>query len=521
MSEAVMPAMVVLRPEVHPPSSLPRWTWAAIALGGVAGLIMQWAGNEALPWLTYPLGLLGVVGLGTLGQWLEAHWFARLSRESLASRLVLGLFTPVFTMVALGVVLLVLSGSLKLNGRGDATASATWFIQPLLFLALWVGSASIGSTVVLIINHVISRFVRGFRARVTFAILSLLGFSTGVSVLVLVAAMSFLGSIAGAEVGNLNLTVNGAPISGEVFRQWVIGHPALVGLAFFGLSVIVTLPAVISASLHLAEAVMERLRPLSAALKAVGEGQRALQVEEAGSRDFIEVNQRFNTMVAALARGERMERAFGVYVSGHVLERIRSQHGEAAIPASLRDATVFFADIRGFTSISERLPPEAVVGFLNRYFARVVQVVDRHQGYLNKFIGDAVVVVFNGPMDQPDHAARALACALELQDEVRAMNAAHAFPEVGELRIGIGVATGPMVCGNIGSATQMEYTVIGDTVNLSARLTSHAGPGEVWANEQAVAQLPQGLVATALPPLKVKGKDVLVTPARVERRPVT
>jgi adenylate cyclase len=223
-------------------------------------------------------------------------------------------------------------------------------------------------------------------------------------------------------------------------------------------------------------------------------------------------------MVTALERSERMERAFGVYVSGQVLELIRAQHGEAAIPAALRDASVFFADIRGFTSLSERLSPEAVVGFLNRYFARVVQVVDRHQGYLNKFIGDAVVVVFNGPMDQPDHATRAMRCALELQAEVRAMNEAKAFPELGELRVGVGIATGPMVCGNIGSPTQMEYTVIGDTVNLSARLTSHAGAAEVWASEATVAKLPEDLQATALEPIKVKGKEKPVTPFRVTRR---
>jgi adenylate cyclase len=275
---------------------------------------------------------------------------------------------------------------------------------------------------------------------------------------------------------------------------------------------------VVSACLRLAEAVMERLRPLSKALELVGAGTRSVRVEEAGSRDFIEVSQRFNQMVTALERSERMERAFGVYVSGQVLELIRAQHGEAAIPAALRDASVFFADIRGFTSLSERLSPEAVVGFLNRYFARVVQVVDRHQGYLNKFIGDAVVVVFNGPMDQPDHATRAMRCALELQGEVRAMNEAKAFPELGELRVGVGIATGPMVCGNIGSPTQMEYTVIGDTVNLSARLTSHAGATEVWASEATVANLPADLQATALEPIKVKGKEKPVTPFRVTRR---
>ena len=155
------------------------------------------------------------------------------------------------------------------------------------------------------------------------------------------------------------------------------------------------------------------------------------------------------------------------------------------------------------------------MGVLNRYFDEVVELVEAHQGYLNKFIGDAVVVVFNGPLDQPDHAERAVRLRDRAPGEVARLNREGAFPEVGELKVGVGVATGPMVCGNIGSSRQMEYTVIGDTVNLASRLTSKAGAGEVWINAEAARHLPDGLPAIPLEPIKVKGRPFAIVPYRV------
>ncbi len=127
----------------------------------------------------------------------------------------------------------------------------------------------------------------------------------------------------------------------------------------------------------------------------------------------------------------------------------------------------------------------------------------------------ALVVVFNGPLDQVDHAERAVRYALALQAEVAQINAEGVLPEIGALRIGVGIATGPMVCGNVGGPTQMEYTVIGETVNLSARLTSMAGPGEVWVSE-ATAKAAPSFTYTLLPEVKLKGKEKSVAPLRAE-----
>ena len=220
----------------------------------------------------------------------------------------------------------------------------------------------------------------------------------------------------------------------------------------------------------------------------------------------MKLSRAFNGMVGSLALAQRMDRAYGAYLGKQVSERIRAQHGEAALPASSRVASFFFADIRGFTSMSEKLEPAQVLGILNRYFEKVVAIIDAHEGYLNKFIGDAVVVVFNAPLDQPDHAERAVRCAIAIQQEVARLNEAGAFPEVGGLFVGIGVASGPVVAGNLGSQKQMEYTVIGDTVNLAARLTSKAPAGEVWVNAATAAALPPEMRGVELPAVPGEGQ---------------
>ncbi len=256
----------------------------------------------------------------------------------------------------------------------------------------------------------------------------------------------------------------------------------------------------------------ERLAPLLTAFDRVAAGDRSIHLEEAGSQDLCSLARGFNEMVDKLYIAERIERAFGQYVSSQVLERILAQHGAVLLTAELRTASVFFADIRGFTHISERLPPPVVVDLLNRYLEQIVPVVDRYHGFLNKFVGDAVVVVFNGPVDQPDHPERATCCAIALQKLLVQLNANGLFAEVGRLEVGVGVATGPMLCGNIGARSRMEYTVIGDTVNIASRMTGHARGGEVWVTEPTARQLPSTIAAVPYEAFKFRGKELAVVP---------
>jgi adenylate cyclase len=261
---------------------------------------------------------------------------------------------------------------------------------------------------------------------------------------------------------------------------------------------------------------MERINPLIGALDAVTAGKRDVRVEVGGSAEFARLAQCFNRMVEQLALAERMERAFGVYTSTQLFERIRAQHGEALMPTHTRWATVMFVDIRGFTEMSERLPPDRVVTVLNTFFAAAVEVVEQHDGFLNKFIGDSLMVVFNGPIDQPDHAERSVRCALGMHDAVARLNQAGAFAAVGELRTGVGIATGTMITGNIGSPRQMEYTVIGEVVNTAARLCAIAAGAETLVTQATAGALPATLPTRMLEPVTLKGKREAIAVARVE-----
>lgn len=164
---------------------------------------------------------------------------------------------------------------------------------------------------------------------------------------------------------------------------------------------------------------------------------------------------------------------FGRFLNPNVVRRIVEQ-GETVESLSGRTSqvSVLFSDIRGFTTLSETRAPHEVVALLNRYFERQVDVVFRHGGTLDKFIGDCIMAFWGAPVDDPQHAARAVAAALEMQDVLLAFKQELAAEgaEVGDFDVGIGVHSGPAVVGFIGAQKKLDYTAIGDTVNLASRV---------------------------------------------------
>ena len=168
----------------------------------------------------------------------------------------------------------------------------------------------------------------------------------------------------------------------------------------------------------------------------------------------------------------RVKRLFSRYVPKDVYDQLIEDPARAALGGRRRTMTVLFSDVRGFTAMSEKASPEQVVGQLNEYFSRMVQVLFEHHGTLDKFVGDMVMGLFSAPLDDPDHADHAVQAALAMTRALDDLNAEWRAAGRPELDIGIGISTGDMVAGNIGSETIMSYTVIGDTVNLGARLES-------------------------------------------------
>lgn len=168
----------------------------------------------------------------------------------------------------------------------------------------------------------------------------------------------------------------------------------------------------------------------------------------------------------------KVAKLFGRYVSRDVYAQLMSHPEQAELGGARREMTVLFSDIRGFTSVTERGDPEELVGQLNEYFSRMVAIVFRNKGTVDKFVGDMVMALFSAPLDDPAHADNGVRTAIEMVRELGDLNRAWAARGMTQLDIGIGVNSGDMIAGNIGSSSIMSYTVIGDNVNLGARLES-------------------------------------------------
>jgi len=225
-----------------------------------------------------------------------------------------------------------------------------------------------------------------------------------------------------------------------------------------------------------ARAVVAPITSVRDAMQAVQEGDLDTDVVVYDGTELGQLQSGFNQMVAGLRERERIRDLFGRHVGHEVAEAAAAlETGEIPLGGETRVVSVVFVDLVGSTTYATQHGPTEVVGVLNRFFGVVVDEVARHDGLVNKFIGDAVLAVFGAPTADPDHAAHALAAA-------RAM-AARLAAEVPEIGAGIGVSTGTVVAGNVGHEERFEYTVIGDAVNSAARLTDLAKrvPGRVLA----------------------------------------
>ncbi|MCL5952818.1 MAG: GAF domain-containing protein [Chloroflexi bacterium] len=201
---------------------------------------------------------------------------------------------------------------------------------------------------------------------------------------------------------------------------------------------------------------------------------------------------------------EATREMFRRYVAPAVVDRLPADPEQLKLGGQRQPVTILFADIRGFTRLSEEIPPEKLVEILNQYLAVAAGAVLEQEGTLDKFMGDAVMALFNAPLAQPDHALRAARAALNFR---RAISLLHeTLPASLRLNFGIGIHTGEAVVGNVGTHQQMNYTAIGDAVNLAKRLQENAVGGRIIISARVLAQIHDQVQVTPLPPLKVKGR---------------
>ena len=199
---------------------------------------------------------------------------------------------------------------------------------------------------------------------------------------------------------------------------------------------------------------------------------------------------------------------FARYMSGEVLKSLMDSAEDVHLGGDRKTATIFFADIRGYTSFSEGKDPEVIVEILNEYFSEAVEIVIKYNGYIDKFIGDCIMAAWGVPIvNEEKDAVAAVSCAVEIQNLVKSRERKFFKGIASGLKVGIGMHTGHLVAGNLGSSRRMDYSVIGDTVNIAARLEGVAGAGEVIITEKTRDLIGDHFKLKELEPVKVKGVE--------------
>lgn len=207
-----------------------------------------------------------------------------------------------------------------------------------------------------------------------------------------------------------------------------------------------------------------------------------------------------------------IKQTFSKFVSKSVVDELLKYPEKLKLGGDKKILTVLFSDIRGFTSISEKLTPEQLVDHLNEYLQEMTDIVIKHNGTLDKYVGDEIMAFWGAPIPQDNHALRACKAAVEMMDKLHELN--KKWIEIGkpELDIGIGLNTGDMVVGNMGSSSRMDYTLMGDNVNLGARLegTNKVYRTNIIISENTYEQVKENIIARELDLIRVKGKELPV-----------
>jgi adenylate cyclase len=288
---------------------------------------------------------------------------------------------------------------------------------------------------------------------------------------IVVRSLLFWALGTGVPVVGLMLTAFAALVYSDVPADRL----AVIVLAIGGIALAAGLLVTVGA----ARAVADPVNAVRRAMRRVQEGELGASVTVYDGTELGQLQSGFNTMVAGLRERERIHDLFGRHV-GRDVARAAAAAGEVRLGGEVRCVGVLFVDLVGSTSLTAERPPEEVVALLNRFFAVVVEVVEQHDGWINKFEGDAALAVFGAPADGTDPAGCALTAGRVL--------AARLATEVPDVSAGIGISAGDAVAGNVGDVRRYEYTVIGDPVNEAARLTelSKTTPGLVLASASAV-----------------------------------
>ncbi len=272
----------------------------------------------------------------------------------------------------------------------------------------------------------------------------------------------------------------------------------------------VGLASAVGLSMFVANSVAAPLRDLQGAMREVEEGHLDARCPVVTNDEIGAVAEGFNRMVGGLREREFLKETFGKYVSPEVRDEILA--GRLALEGQTQEVTVLFSDLRDFTPWVEATEPREVVSDLNAYFTEMEGAIRRHRGLVLQFIGDEIEAVFGAPVAYAAHAEMAVRAALDMRQRLDAWNAARRRAGKAPLRHGVGIHTGRVLAGNIGSAERLAYALVGDPVNLASRiqdLNKEFGT-DILVSGTTRALLDGDFALVALPAARVKGKSVEV-----------
>lgn len=254
------------------------------------------------------------------------------------------------------------------------------------------------------------------------------------------------------------------------------------------------------------------IAPLMDATRAIDRGHYHHRIRERRNDEIGNLIDAFNTMADGLLRKNQVEHAFSRYVSSNVAREVLANLDEVHLGGKRVDATVLFADIAGFTALAETLSPEQVGELLNEYFGHISRACEMHHGMVDKYIGDCAMLVFGVPNPDPEHSFHAIACAVLINRVVETLNARRAEAGLPVVWFRIGISSGSMLAGNMGSQDRMQYTVVGDTVNLASRLCAYAGARQIVIVRELreLAMIQRRVVATPHQQISLRGRSLAV-----------
>ncbi len=270
--------------------------------------------------------------------------------------------------------------------------------------------------------------------------------------------------------------------------------------------VMVTLAVIVLASVAawwVAGRMSRPIEKLAEAAEHVAYGDYSVRLSVHGNDEITDAMRQFNRMVAELEHKEEIRDIFGRYLNPKLVAEVFDEGGGVRSPNHRQEVTVLFADMVSFTSFSESLPTEEVVDVLNQHFEVFHRIIDYYGGHVDKYIGDAVMAVFNHPHDDADHARHATKAALAMAGACARLGIVRPSGEPVAFRLGIN--TGPAIVGNIGAAERLEYTVIGDAVNIASRMSDMGEANQVVMTRRTFERLGDGFAFDSIGKREIKG----------------